>query len=134
MTTPIPFSASFDRQQRVLLLRLMGRVDAQTLAAAHAAVRSVLEREGPCSCIFDFTTASVVELPSQLLDEIARSPRIIPPGNMRVLIASDPLAYGTLRQFSAYQSDQTGEYFLVRTLEEAMALFTGPLTFKPMEI
>jgi len=76
---------------------------------------------GPCSAIADLSEVDSVKVSGHFIQVLASMPRAIAAGNRLVLVAPKPVLYGLSRMFHLLRNE-TEEYAVVRTLEEAYAL------------
>lgn len=115
------YDLQYDPTHRVLLI-LMGRVVTQASAlAAYNAVRRFIATTGPCSAIADLSGIESVKVPGRFVQSLASMPRAIPAGNRLVLVAPQTVIYGLSRMFHLFR-DETEDYAVVRTFDEACAL------------
>ena len=112
----------FDRKHHVLLITFAKVATAASALATYAAVQRFVAAEGPCSVIADLSTIERLDVRGDLVRSIAWMPPAIPTGNLRVIVAPRPDAYGLSRMFELYREAKPSDVRVVHTLEEAHAL------------
>jgi len=112
----------FDRKHRVLLITFAKVATEASALATYDAVKRFVAVEGPCSVIADLSTIEKLEVRGDFVRSIAWMPPAIPTGNLRVIVAPRPDAYGLSRMFELYREAKPSDVRVVRTLEDAHAL------------
>lgn len=124
----------FDRARSTLHLCVVGPLNAATLAQLDDICTALLEAEGPCHAIFDFTAVDHIDLDLELLRRRAAEPPLAP-GFERILVAPRPELMRLALAFRHHQQ-QAGLIapLVARSLEEAMRLLGARrMTFRRIE-
>src|SRR5437868_3149961 len=128
------YKAELDSEHRALLITFRDSVTLEELQNALGIASRHVAANGPCHGILDFTGVTDWKISAETAAGVGRSPRILPAGWLRIHVAPSEFMYGTLRQYSVYQGDQSGDYHLVRSIKAAFALISKePLRFEPVE-
>jgi hypothetical protein len=124
----------FDETHRVLLVTAGERLNRRIYLSICSVIERIVAERGPCSSILDLTRVVDFDVSAELAREIAAMQPAIPPGWARVVVAPQPLIYGTARIVETLRSVTPTPIKVVRTLDEALASFaTGQSHFEPID-
>lgn len=111
----------FEPARRVLMARVTGLYDLETMTRFDDFVRKFVARYGQVDGLYDFSNIDQITVPMTRLAERAQQPSIA--GGRRILVAPKVIGLGMTRSFSEWQSDAGQEVMtVVGTLEEAYVL------------
>jgi hypothetical protein len=128
------FALSFDTKHAVLRIAFEGRLTDADLLAGYTAARSYVASHPPCASLVDYSDITSNELTMKGVANLARSPRAMPPGFLRINVAPKDGIYGMARMFQILSEEGRPELRVVRTMEEARALLgVESLEFSPIE-
>src|SRR5436305_1941203 len=115
------YSLAFDAENGLLLASVTGVLTKEAYLAGYEAIDRFMAVHGPCSAIFDFSAVERFDLSADFAREIANMRPVIPPGMKRIVVASQPVIYGTARQVAALRDGSDGELTVAQSLSEALA-------------
>lgn len=114
------FALLVDRTQKALLARIFGDLTDAVLTDMEAAIRSILEVEGPLRRIVDLSDVGTVVVPQELLVARAKNRPLSPSRTpVRVFVAPTDYLFAISRMFTTYQATHGIDTMIVRKLEEA---------------
>lgn len=120
---PEDFCPRFDAKHRVLLLTIGPRLTKDIYMSAYGVVKRFVAAQGSSSVIMDFSTVTKFDISSEFLREIAMMAPAAGPGRLRVAVAPQPVVYGSGRVVETLAADTVAPVRVVRTLDEAYAMF-----------
>ena len=128
------FQLLFEPRHRVLLTRIFGTYVQDDIVLRDRAAARFVARHGLMRGLMDFSGVEAVEVPINRLVRRAHEPPVLP-GQVRVIVAPDPLTYELNRVVIAHQLySRKIEPLLVRNLQEAYdALGLTDPKFEPIE-
>jgi hypothetical protein len=113
------FQLLFETSHRVLLTRLSGTYVQDDIVLRDRAAKRFVARHGLMRGLMDFSGVDAVEVPIDRLVRRAHEPPVLP-GQIRVIVAPDPLTYELNRVVIAHQLySRKVEPLLVRSLQDA---------------
>jgi hypothetical protein len=116
------FRFEFDPGNKVLLLRVEGRLTDELLAEAYRAIRKHSTATDARAGIVDFSSVTEVAISSAFLREIAKQePAIVDATRPRIIVAPTAVAFGLARMFQMLGESTRPLLEVVRTLDEALA-------------
>lgn len=111
----------FAHEQSVLMARITGVFDVETLNGLDDFVRKFVAQNGPVRALYDFSEVEQITVPMTHMAERARQPSIA--GGLRIMIAPKVVGLEQTRAFSAWQSDAGQPVVtIVGRIEEAYVL------------
>jgi len=114
----------FDARHNVLLVAFTGRISQTAYLAAYEDVAVFITGHGPCSCIADFSATDSVDVSPDFAHKIGLVlPAVIPTGMRRVVVAPQPVIYGTARRVASLRKGTGTEVVVTKSLEKALAKF-----------
>lgn len=116
------FALSFDVKHAVLRIAFEGRLTDADLFAGYSAVGSYVASHPPCASIVDYSDITSNEFTIKAVANLARSPRAMPPGFLRINVAPTDEIYGMARMFQMLSEENRPELRVVRTMDDALAL------------
>lgn len=126
-----PFA--YDEPSRTCLARFSGTLTEHDLIAYDVAARACLGLHGPIAALVDFSHVEAVEVTTAQIVARGMCPQIMT-GQKRAIVANGVL-FGMMRMFGAYQSRESLEPMIMRTLPEAYkALGLVARDFHPVEL
>jgi hypothetical protein len=117
------YTLHFDAKHRVLRIRFGKRVTKDSYMSAYDAAKRVVAARGPCSLIADFSAVENFDLAPSFLGEIGTMAPAVPAGMGRVVVAPQPVVYGSSRIVETLRSETIAAIKVVRTIDEAYAAF-----------
>ena len=124
----------FDDEHRVLLAGVGKRLNREIYLNLYAAIDRIVATRGPFSSILDLTSVVDFEVSTEFASEIAAMRPVIPLGMGCVVVAPQPVIYGTARIVETLRSTTPAPVKIVRSLEEAFASFgIVQFDFKPID-
>ena len=114
----------FDAKHRILHIAFGKRVTKDSYMAAYDAAKHVVAARGPCSLIADFSAVEKFDLSTDFLREIGTMEPAVPAGMGRIVVAPQPVVYGSSRIVETLRSETIAAIKVVRTLDEAFAAFS----------
>jgi len=119
----MPCSFDFDWKNRILRIRLYGRITDEGLKEAYTEGYKLAFRTQPNTGLFDLSETTSLEISPQAIRELAKTaPIIASPNLVRVIIAPSPGAYGIARSFETQSEENRPSLYVVRTEQEALAI------------
>ena len=116
------FWFEFDPGNRVLLVRIEGRLTDELLAEAYRMVRKQSTATDPRAGIVDLSSVTGVALSAAFLREIARQePAMVDATRPRIIVAPTAVVFGLARMFQMLGESTRPLLEVVRTLDEALA-------------
>ena len=116
------FSFEFDPGNRVLLVRIEGRLTDELLAEAYRMMRKQSTATDPRAGIVDLSSVTGVALSTAFLREIARQePAMVDATRPRIIVAPTAVVFGLARMFQMLGESTRPLLEVVRTLDEALA-------------
>jgi hypothetical protein len=117
------FWFEFDPGNKVLLVRVEGRLTDELLGETQGAIRRYSIATDASAGIFDFTSVTEVAISTEFVRELAKQePAMIDATRRRrIIVAPTPVTYGLARMFQM-QGERTRPLLeVVRSMEEALA-------------
>lgn len=130
------FWVEFDRLNKVLLVRVEGRLTDEVLAETLQAIRRHSTATDARAGIFDFSFVSEVALSTAYLRQVAKEepPMADAARRPRVIVAPTAVAFGLSRMFQMLGESTRPLLEVVRTMDEALAaLGVQSAQFEPLE-
>ena len=126
---------SIDRATGVLLVRFAGAVTVESLKAVDEEVKALIAVEQPMPAIIDFTEVTFVDVETTAVVDRGVSERLMA-GQPRVFVSTNPLLFGLLRLYGAYQEgiDEKAPLVVTSLAAAFEALSVGDLKFEPVAI
>jgi hypothetical protein len=121
--TELDHTLHLDAKHRVLLITFGKRVTKETYLSAYDAAKHAVAARGPCSLIADFSAVENFDLSTDFLREIGTMAPAVPAGMGRVVVAPQPVVYGSSRIVETLRSETIAAVKVVRTIDEAYAAF-----------
>ncbi|MGA2102366.1 MAG: hypothetical protein ABSG34_14755 [Candidatus Sulfotelmatobacter sp.] len=125
----------FDAVNKILLLRVDGRVTDELLVECYEAIRIRSIATDARAGIFDFTSATDFPVSTEFIRRLAKQEPAMPEATVRprVLVAPQIHAYGLVRMFQIMGEDSRPLLQVARTLDDAFAaLGVRSPHFKPI--
>jgi hypothetical protein len=117
------FWFEFDPGNKVLMVRVEGRLTDQLLAEVLLAIRKYSTAMQPRAGIVNFSAVTEVEISSGVIRELARQePVMLDASRPRVIVAPGEVMFGLSRMFQLAGERTRPLLDVVRTLDEALAL------------
>jgi hypothetical protein len=116
------YSFEFDVTNNVILWALNGDVTADDLVTGLVVAAKLLPTLPPCRGIIDFSSAVSLDVPSDVMRSLARTPSILSPRSARVIVAPSAYVYGMARMFGIVSEDLRPNLHVVKTMAEAYAV------------
>jgi len=132
----VGFLVEFDAKNDLLGVTLEGRVTDAILRDCYATAARYVTSRGPCRGIWDESGVTKFEVSSDLIPRLAKTPPIIPPGYMRVIVAPQDSLYGMMRKYQMLGQESRPDLQVVRSMGEACSLLRvespefGPVSLK----
>ncbi|MGA8214664.1 MAG: hypothetical protein WB799_13800 [Candidatus Sulfotelmatobacter sp.] len=129
------FRFEFDPANKVLLVRVEGRLTDELLEETHGAIRTQSIATDARAGIFDFSLVTEVALSTAFVSELAkREPAMVDPTRPRIIVAPGAVAFGLSRMFQMLGESTRPLLEVVRTMDEALAaLGIQSVHFEPLE-
>lgn len=126
---------SIDRRTGVLLVKFAGAMTIDRLRAFDEEVKALVAAEGPMPAIIDFTEVSSVDVETTAVVDRGGSRRQMV-GQPRVFVSTNPLLFGLLRLYGAYQEaiDEKAPLVVTSLAEAFEALSVVDPKFEPVAI
>ena len=121
-------SFEFDDKHRVLLVVVGKRLNRDIYLSLYAAIDRIVATRGPLSSILDLSSVLDFDVFGDFAREMAAMRPAIPPGMVCVVVAPQPVIYGTARIVETLRSTTAVPIKVVRSLDEAFASF-GSIRF-----
>jgi hypothetical protein len=115
------YRLGFDARNRILLVTVAGELTRDSYLDAYDAIDRFMATAGPCSTILDFSEVERFDLSPQFAREIGEMRPAVPVGMKRIVVAPQPVIYGTARLVATRREGTGGELTLTQTLAEAFA-------------
>jgi hypothetical protein len=117
------FRFEFDPGNKVLMVRVEGRLTDQLLAEVLLAIRKYSTETAPRAGIVNFSAVTEVATSSGFIRELARQePVMLDASRPRVIVAPGEVMFGLSRMFQLAGERTRPLLDVVRTLDEALAL------------
>ena len=126
----------FEPTFRILRGCFEGDVDEAQLAAFCLDAGARIEATNPLRELTDFSDVTSFTASPAAIRRLARNSHSLPdPSSPRVIIAPNDLIFGTARMYEIEGEALRPHIYVVRTLEEALAIFgiTGDLRYQSIE-
>jgi hypothetical protein len=118
---PGSFRFDFDEVNRILLLRLEGRITEEMLREIYMVGKTHWTATMPNAAIVDCSSVTQTTISSDRIRELARTkPMQESVGRPRVIVAPTTHQYGLARMFQLVTSEER-PFTVVRTMDEALA-------------
>jgi hypothetical protein len=119
----VGFRFEFDAANRILLLRVDGKITDELLGRCYEAIRQRAAATNARAGIFDFTSATEFPVSTEFVRRLAKQEPAMPQADVRprVLVAPQIHAYGLVRMFQIMGEETRPLLHVVRTLDEALA-------------
>jgi hypothetical protein len=115
------FWFEFDPGNKVLLVRVEGRLTDELLAELYPTMRKQATATDARAGIVDFSSVSEVALSSAFVREIAKQePAMVDATRPRIIVAPHAVAFGLARMFQMLGESTRPLLEVVRTLDEAL--------------
>ncbi len=112
----------FDPGNKVLLVRVEGRLTDELLAELYPKMRRESTATGAKAGIIDFSFVTEIALTSAFLREMAKQePAMVDATRPRVIVAPTAVAFGLARMFQMLGESTRPLLEVVRTMDEALA-------------
>jgi hypothetical protein len=85
-------------------------------------IERIASQGGPYAGILDLSQAPAFPISARTLRVLSTTDPALPVGRLRVIVATEPVAYGLARMFELMRDSMGGELQVVRSLEEAYDL------------
>jgi hypothetical protein len=116
------FSFEFDRRNKILLLRVEGRLTDELLAETQGAIRKHSIATDAVAGIFDFSLVTEVALSPAYIHKLAKEePAMRDASRPRIIVAPTAVAFGFSRMFQMLAESTRPLLEVVRTMDEALA-------------
>jgi hypothetical protein len=112
----------FDGRSRTLLSVVEGRIDDSELEELYFGIRKLKYKDNALTGILDLTSVTDFDVRSETVRGLAHLPAIFEDPTLRAVIAPTDLLFGMARMFQIRGSETREELYVVRTLNEALAL------------
>lgn len=117
------FFLEFDAANNTVRLTFEGTVTHGDIGGdAYSALRAFAASRPPCKGIADFSSATALEVPSQLIKDRARLPPAMNGRQMFVIVAPQHHVFGLSRMFSLLAEQTRPHIHVVRVMDEAYRL------------
>ncbi len=129
------FRFEFDPMNKILLVRLEGRLTDELLAEAYETAQKYAVATDASAGIWDTSSVTEFAVSSEILRSLAsREPIIADPTRPRVVVASKTVAFGLFRMFQLTGERTRPLLTVVHTMDEALAVIGVPSPqFEPLE-
>ena len=130
------FRFEFDHANRILLVRIEGRLTDELLAECYHAIRERSVATDARMGIFDMSAVTEFSVSSELVRQLARSEPAMPNGGerTRIIAVENTTGFGLARMFQIVGEKDRPKLHVVRTLNEALAtLGVQSPHFEPLE-
>ena len=119
----MPCHFEFDPENRLLRIRLEGRIATEEVREHYQAAGRYVLRTRPRASIWDLSGVTFLEVSTDAVAKLARSVPALPePDRPRIIVAASAHVFGLARMFQALGEGARPRLKVVRTLEEASAL------------
>jgi hypothetical protein len=116
------FRFEFDPVNKVLLVRVEGRLTDELLAETQGAIRTRSSATDARAGIFDFSLVTEVALSTAFVRELAKQePAMADATRPRIIVAPGAVAFGLSRMFQMLGESTRPLLEVVRTMDEALA-------------
>jgi hypothetical protein len=117
------FQFEFDRENKILLVRVDGALTDQVLADCYAAIGEHSIATDARMGIFDLSAVTRYDVSSEFLRQVAKRPPAMPDPThrMRIIAVDNTTGYGLARMFQIVGEKQRPKLQVVRTLDQALA-------------
>lgn len=115
----MPFNVELDVDNRVVRIRLHGRIADADLVTADDELRAHPRFEPEFDEIIDISEATQEEVTAGVLRELASRPPLFGPSARRAIVVRNDLGYGLARIFQARRGDVAGEIQIFRSRAHA---------------
>ena len=117
------FSFEFDRRNKVLLLRVEGRLTDELLAETQVAIREQSMATDADAGIFDFSLVTEFALSTAFIHKLAKEEPSMGDAarRPRIIVAPTAVAFGLSRMFQMLGESTRPRLEVVRTMDEALA-------------
>lgn len=114
----------FDSKNRILRGNFTGRVTDEELTSFYRMARSYVDRTDPQAALTDFSEVSSLEVAAATVRKLAKSEPALPQTTRpRVIVAPSNHIFGMARMFEFEGETTRPNLHVVRTLDEAWAIF-----------
>jgi len=115
----------FDRNNKILLLRVEGPLTQEVLAKAQVGITSYSKERDVEGAIFDFSQVTEFALSTAFIQQLARQKPSLPnaANRRRVIVAPAGVGFGLARMFQTTGESTRPLLAVVRTLKEAFEAF-----------
>jgi hypothetical protein len=111
------FHVDFCREKNILRVSWENQVKDQDIRDYYNAVTSAMKSVGQCSGICDFSAVTKLQVSSNMVEELAARPALIPEGYTHVIVAPQEHVYGLVRMYETLTN--RNNVVVVRTIEDA---------------
>jgi hypothetical protein len=120
----MPYSFYFDSQNKVVLVRFVGRVTDETLTEfQRVGARKIVATVDFRGTIIDFSDSGAFEVSAETARALAWEEPIDPDSSRpRVMVAPEDAVYGVCRIFASHGEDTRPNLHVVRSMEHAYAI------------
>jgi hypothetical protein len=126
------FRFEFDRANKILLLRVEGRLTDESLAEVERAAQKYWVTTDPSAGIVDFSPVTEFAVSTEFLREMAKQKH--PFNHPRFIVAPTTHVFGLARMFQILGGSARPGVNVVRTMDEAFAaLGVQSLHFQPLD-
>jgi len=130
----MPCHFEFDRENKLLRVRMEGRITTETVREHYQAAGRYVLQTRPRASIWDLSGVTSLEVSTDAVAKLARSVPALPePNRPRIIVAASAHVFGLARMFQALGEGARPRLKVVRTLEEACAaLGVSQPRFEPL--
>ncbi len=117
------FTFEFDRKNKILLVRVEGKLTEQLLADCYAAIRQYSVATDASVGIFDLSAVTQYSVSTDFIRQLARREPAMPDATqrLRIIAVEDTTGYGLARMFQIVGEPERPKLHVVRTFDEALA-------------
>ena len=129
------FRFEFDSANRILLLRVDGRLTDELLGELYKAIRKYSTATDARAGILDFSSVTEFAVSSEIIRQLAHQEPAMPDASRpRIVVAPQTHAFGLFRMFQLTREDSRPRLTIVHTMDEAFAaLGVQSPQFEPLE-
>jgi hypothetical protein len=122
----MPYSLEFDLEHRILLVIHEGEVHGWEIEKLGDELRPHLGELNPSVAISDFSTATTVNVSSQMIRHLATKDTSFPQTMRRFIVAPPDHLFGLARMYEMSADPPFAALQVVRSREEALTALGGP--------
>lgn len=115
----MPYDIQLKDDDQLMLACIWGILDNDLFSNYIMATETYVPLSGNYRLLVIFDEETKLQMDTQLIRDLARRPPVFGPGAMRVIVASENLAFALSRVFMMEAATASDQYNVVRTLDEA---------------